>query len=143
MYRKNGAADASDDQDIVFNLQWTETLPTRLSLGYTAPGTDANYSPLWTDSSDFTLNTTHNIALAWDTKSGGNNNLQVWLDGESVVNKGGLSLWTGAVYPKFGIYRGEDGDHDTSGESNMFDLYVYKVQLSDASLDEVSGASGL
>lgn len=50
---------------------------------------------------------------------------------------------TDAVYPKFGIYRGEDGDHDTPGESNVFDLYVYKVQLSDASLDEVSGASGL
>ena len=81
--------------------------------------------------------------MAWDTKSGGNNNLQVWLDGESVLNKGGLSLWTGDVYPKFGIYRGEAGDHDTPGESNVFDIYVYKVQLSDASLDEVSGASGL
>ena len=127
----------------MFNLQWTETLPTRLSLGYTPPGTNAKYGPLWTDSSDFPLNTTHNIALAWDTKSGGNNNLQVWLDGESVLNKGGLSLWTGAAYPKFGIYRGEAGDHDTPGESNVFDLCVYKVQLSDASLDEVSGASGL
>ena len=81
--------------------------------------------------------------MAWDTKSGGNNNLQVWLDGESVLNKGGLSLLTDAVYPKFGIYRGEDGDHDTPGASNVFDLHVYKVQLSDASLDEVSGASGL
>ena len=59
------------------------------------------------------------------------------------MNKGGLSLWTDAVYPKFGIYRGEAGDHDAPGESNVFDLYVYKVQLSDASLDEVSGASGL
>ena len=59
------------------------------------------------------------------------------------MNKGGLSLWTGEVYPKFGVYRGEKGDHDTAGESNIYDLYVYKVQLSDASMDEVSGASGL
>ena len=47
------------------------------------------------------------------------------------------------MYPKFGIYRGEEGDHDTAGESNVYDLYVYNVQLSDASMDEVSGASGL
>ena len=60
-----------------------------------------------------------------------------------MLGKSGLSLWTGDVYPKFGICRGESGDHDTSGESNVFDLYVYKVELSDVSWEEVSGASGV
>ena len=140
--RKNGAPGYKTHQNIVFNLQWTEELPTRLSLGYTPPP-DNKYSTIWTDSSDFALNTTHNIALAWDTKSGGNNKLQMWLDGKKVLSKSGLSLWTGDVYPKFGIYRGEKGDHDGGGLSNEFDLWVYRVQLSDKSLDEVSESSGI
>ena len=65
------------------------------------------------------------------------------LDGESVFSKTGLDLWTGETYPKFGIYRGEKGDHDADGESNVFDLWVYRVQISDANLDEVSAASGI
>lgn len=60
-----------------------------------------------------------------------------------MLSKSGLSLWSGNVYLKFGIYRGESGDHDTSGESSVFDLYVYKVRLSDASLEEVSEACGV
>lgn len=67
----------------------------------------------------------------------------MWLDGKNVFEKNGLGLWSGDVYPKFGIYRGEKGDHDTAGETNVFDLWVYKVQVSDSSLGEVSGASGL
>lgn len=111
--------------------------------GLHTPGTGSKYSSVWTGSSDFPLNTTHNIALAWDTNSSGNSKLKLWLDGKSVLSKSGLSLWSGDVYLKFGIYRGESGDHDTSGESNVFDLYVYKVRLSDASLEEVSEASGV
>ena len=61
-----------------------------------------------------------------------------------VFQTSGLDLWTGATYPKFGIYRGEQGDHDDGQNTgNTFDSYIYRVQLSDASLDEVSGASGL
>lgn len=61
-----------------------------------------------------------------------------------MFSKSGLDLWTGASYPKFGIYRGEKGDHDASGDDdNVFDMYVYRVQLSDASLEEVSAASGV
>ena len=67
----------------------------------------------------------------------------MWLDGKKVLSKSGLSLWTGDVYPKFGIYRGEKGDHDGGGLSNEFDLWVYRVQLSDKSLDEVSESSGI
>ena len=75
--------------------------------------------------------------------SGGNNKLRLWLDGKQVLEKDGLTLWTGKCYPKFGIYRGEKGDHDPEGHSNVFDSYVYGVQVSDASLSEVAGFSGL
>ena len=61
-----------------------------------------------------------------------------------MFKKTGLDLWTGDTYPKFGIYRGEKGDHDDSNDDgNTFDLYVYRIQLSDASLEEVSSSSGL
>lgn len=66
----------------------------------------------------------------------------MWLDGKSVLNTGGLQLWTRETYPKVGIHRGEKGDHD-DGSTNVFDSWVYRVQISDASLDEVSAASGL
>ena len=84
---------------------------------------------------------THNIALAFDTTSAGN--IQVWIDGAEVFNKGGLSFWTGDTYPKFGIYRGEKGDRDGSKHSNVFDMWLYRLQISDSSLDEISEASGL
>ena len=75
--------------------------------------------------------------------SGGNSKLKAWLDGKQVLEKEGLTLWTGNCYTKYGIYRGEAGSHDTSGQSNVFDSYVYGVQVSDASLAEVSKYSGL
>ena len=75
--------------------------------------------------------------------SGGNNKLELWLDGTKVLEKGGLTLWTGDTYTKFGIYRGEKGSHDTEGESNVFDSYVYGVQGSDSSLAEVAKYRGL
>ena len=75
--------------------------------------------------------------------AGGNSKLQVWLDGTQVLEKDGLTLWTGDCYTKYGIYRGEKGDHDTVGQGNVFDSYVYGVQVSDASLAEVARYSGL
>lgn len=98
---------------------------------------------LWSDSFDFSTNTTHNVALAWDTMSGGNSKLEMWFDSTQVLEKDGLTLWTGNCYTKYGIYRGEKGEHDTVGQSNVFDSYVYGVQLSDASLAEVAEYSGL
>jgi len=72
--RKNGlqSAQSRGPQDIVFNLQIINSLPTRVSLGYTPPSDD-NYETVWTESSDFSPTTTENIALASDTLSGGNN----------------------------------------------------------------------
>ncbi len=142
-HRKDGVNDrgSSTYQDIPFNLAFNEVLPTRFSIGYTPPG--GKYADLWSDSSNFSINTTHNVALAWDTMSGGNNKLEVWLDGTKVLEKDGLTLWTGDCYTKYGIYRGEKGDHDTEGQSNVFDSYVYGVQVSDASLAEVAEYSGL
>lgn len=41
--------------------------------------------------------------------------------------------------------RGEKGDHDDAenGNDNVFDSYIHRVQISDASLDEVADSSGL
>ena len=75
--------------------------------------------------------------------AGGNSKLEMWLDGRQVLEKEGLTLWTGNCYTKYGIYGGAKGEHDTVGQSNVFDSYVYGVQVSDASLAEVASYSGL
>ena len=54
-----------------------------------------------------------------------------------------LGLWAGNTYPKFGIYRGKKDCHNAGGDSNVFELWIYCVQISDASLDEMSVASGI
>ena len=137
----NGDTDSSTYQDVPFSLTFSEVLPTRISINYNPPG--GKRTDLWSDSSDFSTSTTHNVALAWDTMSGGNSKLEMWLDGTKMLEKDGLTLWTGNCYTKYGIYRGEKGDHDTKGQSNVFDSYVYGVKVSDASLAEVAEYSGL
>lgn len=137
----NGDTEASTYQDVPFSLAFSEVLPTRFSVFYTPPG--AKGGNIWTDTADFAIHTTHNVALAWDTMAGGNSKLEVWLDGRRVLEKEGLTLWTGKCYTKYGIYRGEEGDHDGGGQGNVFDSYVYGVQVSDASLAEVARYSGL
>ena len=89
----NGETDAATYQDIPFSVAFNEVLPTRLTVTYTPPGAKSQY--LWTDDADFAIDTTHNIAMAWDTIGGGNSKLEVWLDGRQVLEKGGLSGWTG------------------------------------------------
>ncbi|KAL9124822.1 MAG: hypothetical protein Q9217_005889, partial [Psora testacea] len=128
-------------QNIPFNIQFTEKEPTRLSVGYTPPG--EKYETIWTSTTVFSTNETHNIALSWDTiKAKSGNKLQMWLDGKSVLESDGLDLWTGETYPKFGIYRGERGDHDDGDDSNIFDSWIYKVQISDEGMHEVEESSG-
>ncbi|KAG8532249.1 uncharacterized protein KY384_003890 [Bacidia gigantensis] len=132
---------AEPSQNIPFNLQFNNTKDTRLSLGYTSPNLD--YKTLWTADSDFDTSAVHNIALAWDTMGSANSKIQMWFDGQMVVEQGGLTLWTGKTYPKLGIYRGEQGDHDTAGYTNDFDLWVYRVMIGDGGLDEVAEAGGI
>ena len=110
-------------------------------MRYGGPGNGGQV--LWTDDSDFAINQTHHIGIAWDTNPGGNNSIQLWANGESVVQQDGLNLWTGDVYPKWGIYRGEKGEHDLRGDSNVFNSWVYRVQLGDEGMDEVREASGV
>ena len=144
--RKKNEKTAQPIQNIPFNIQLGENEPPRLSVQYQPPGQEsfAAYQNIWTSDFDFSTNETHNIALAWDTTMGtSNNKLQMWLDGQGVLEKTGLDLWTGATYPKFGIYRGEEADHDRGGHSATFDLLVYRIQISDSSLDEIAESSGL
>ena len=147
--RKKDDKQATPLQNIPFNLIFTSASPTRLSITYQPPGQGSNpdgankHETIWTSTSEFALSQTHRIALAFDTKPGGNNKLQLWLDGTKFFEKDGLSLWTGTTYPKFGLYRGEKGDHDGGGYGSTFDGYVYRVQISDERLDEIEESSGL
>lgn len=60
-----------------------------------------------------------------------------------MFEKEGLNLWTGDTFPKFGLYRGEKGDHEGGGYGNTLDGYVYRVQISDEGFDEIGDSSGL
>lgn len=85
----------------------------------------------------------HRIGLAWDTDPGSGSSVEMWLDGKKVLHKSGLDLWTGMSSPKVGMYRAQKGSHDTIGESNVFDNWVYKVMISNGSMSEVAAASGV
>ena len=67
----------------------------------------------------------------------------MWLDSTQVLEKDGLTLWTGKCYTKYGLYRREKGDHDTAGQSNVFDSYVHGVQISDVNSAQIAEYSRL
>ena len=67
----------------------------------------------------------------------------MWLDGTQVLEEDWLTLRTGKCYAKYGLYRREKGDHDTAGQSNVFDSYVYGVQISDVNLAQIAEYSRL
>lgn len=67
----------------------------------------------------------------------------MWLDGTQVLKEDWLTLWTGKCYAKYGLYRREKGDHDTAGQSNVFDSCVYGVQISEVNLAQVAEYSRL
>ncbi|KAH0533901.1 hypothetical protein GP486_008955, partial [Trichoglossum hirsutum] len=72
----------------------------------------------------------HNITLAFDTAAAGPNSLQMWFDGDLVLDKSGLRLWTGETYPKFGLYRGElDAGDNAQEAAHVFDSWVYHVSV--------------
>jgi hypothetical protein len=70
----------------------------------------------------------------------------------------GMTLVTAETYPKFGIYRAEQATEDKtycpsnqvfsgpavpSGNADVYNSWVYRVMISDTSMDEVSEAAGL
>ncbi|GAB7348210.1 hypothetical protein MBLNU459_g6211t2 [Dothideomycetes sp. NU459] len=97
----------------------------------------------------------HQIALAFDTymhdpedTDSANNTLAFWLDGKKIIETSGLDLWSSETrtYPRFGLYRGEyegPSDQNADGSRHVFDSYMYKVQISNSSLDEILGSSGV
>ena len=132
--------DSAKYQDVPFGFTFTEVLPTRLFAGSNPPGGEP--AVLWSDSFDFSNTTSHNVTLTWDTMSGGNSKLEVWLNGTMMLEKDGLTFWTGECYSKFGIYIVEKEDHDMVGGSNVSDNFVYGAQVSDANLAECGGLGG-
>jgi hypothetical protein len=116
--RKKEDKYAAPVQNIPFNLQFAGGT---LTIGYTAP--DQGYARIWTAGSPLSLNTQHHIVLEFDTATNHPNTLRMSVDGAEVFSRSDLHLWTGATYPKFGIYRGEKAaTGDTSPDSDhVFD----------------------
>lgn len=150
-YRKRADKAVAPKDNIPFHLEF---LNKALKLQVTTPGTQ-NVTTI--ASIPVTTDEVHHIALVFDTFMNcencvisQDNNISFWLDGAQVdvstdVN---LSLWSTKTktYPKFGIYRGEyDGPYDsnTHDPQYIFDNYIYRVQISNTSLEEIQASSGI
>lgn len=69
-----------------------------------------------------------------------------------------IAMWTGETNPKFGIYRAEaknngkqycpssrvfTGPKASNNADRSYDSWIYRVQISDSSLDEIAESSGI
>jgi len=141
-----------------------------LVIEYTIPGTNgSNRSIVWTGPLPVS-SLSHKLAFVINTKNDGTGWLEFYLNGsKQTFNSqwGGTQrlqnvyLFTGPTSPKFGIYRGEAaaeaGQGDTfcpasgiytgaqapSGTDRIFNSWIYRVQISDSSLSEISEAGGV
>lgn len=128
-------------QNIPFNVGFVNNASLRLGIGYTEP--DEPFRYIWTASDDFETYKTTQIGLAWTTYSNSNDSLEMWFNGKKVFDRSGLNLWTDATYPKFGIYRGERGNNDIGNSADVYDLWIYRAQISNISMSDVGRASGV
>lgn len=135
-------------------------------MEYTIPGTNgSNREVVWTDDKEFTvgIGAEHQIGFAIDTSEFGS--LEFWLDGvKQRFSKNGktildnVQLFTGPTSPKFGIYRSEQsgggpefcpsnniysGPTAEKGTPKVYHSWVYRVQISNSSMDEVAEAAGI
>ncbi|KAI5778633.1 hypothetical protein EDC01DRAFT_340133 [Geopyxis carbonaria] len=127
-------------QNIPFHLEFEGD---ELTLGYTVP--DGDRTPRW--KGKFSAGAVHHIGLVINTSNSGSGYLELWIDGVQMDFDNGekrlsdVYLFTGPTSPKFGMYRAElNGSGDES--SHRFDSWVYRVMISDKSLDEVAEAAG-
>ena len=139
----------------------------QLTIEYTIPGSNgSNREVIWTGPLDITR--PNKLAWAINTAPNGKGWLEFYVNGQKQTFNGLRSagkqrlenvwLFTGATSPKFGIYRAEKqgggkgfcpsggvftGKKEQEGADRAFDSWVYRVQISDASLEEVRDASGV
>jgi len=145
---------AAPEQNIPFHLEFIggDETTTNLTLAYTTPGGNgSNRNAVWSGqfSTGSSKSEIHHIGLAINTANDGSGWLKLWLDGKQQKFNGksklsNVFLYTGETFPKFGLYRGEaaPGSKDPAWE-HTFNSYVYRVQFSDKSIDEVAEAAGL
>lgn len=139
-----------------------------LVIEYTIPGgSGSNREIVWTGPFPVGPNNPHHLAFVINTKNDGTGWAEFYLDGKKqTFNEkwGGktrlenVKLFTGDTSPKFGIYRAEasgggkqfcpsnnkyTGEAVSAGTDRVFDSYLYRVQISDSSLDEIAEAAGL
>lgn len=141
----------SPRQNIPFHMEFVGR--DELTLGYTTPGGNGSQrKPVWRGKFS-TGNSTahiHKVAFAINTKNDGSGWLEFYLDGVKQTFDNGqdrlknVYLFTGRTFPKLGIYRGEAArGNERNRQDHTFNSYVYRVQISDRSLDEIAEAGGL
>ncbi|KZV94901.1 hypothetical protein EXIGLDRAFT_834727 [Exidia glandulosa HHB12029] len=142
---------AAPQQNIPFHMEFEGE--DELTLGYTTPGGNGSQrEPVWHGkfSTGNSESDVHSVGFAINTANDGSGWLEFYLDGKKQTFDNGkdrlenVYLLTGRTYPKIGIYRGEAAQGDESNAADhTFNSYVYRVQISDSSLDEIAEAAGL
>jgi len=129
-------------QNIPFHLEFEGD---ELTLGYTVP--DGDRTPQW--KGKFAAGSVHHIGMVVNTANNGSGYLELYIDNEKQTFDNGkdrlddIYLFTGPTSPKFGIYRAEQSEGNSDNDdSHRFDSWVYRVMISDQSLDEVAEAAG-
>ncbi|KAI5780205.1 hypothetical protein DFH27DRAFT_360502 [Peziza echinospora] len=146
---------------VFFNAQ------NELVIEYTIPGSNgSNRSIVWTGPLDPSAAT--KLAFTINTANDGTGWFEFYVNGvKQTFNQawGGTQrlqnvyLFTGPTSPKFGIYRGEKqggdpavfcpadftytGPQANATEDRIFNSWIYRVQISDGSIQEIAEAGGV
>ena len=145
--RKRDNKKVPPKDNIPFHMEFSDT--ETLNLQVTTPGGSGSNRKTIASAKLKTHQLNH-IALAIDTKMNGggpvskNNRIAWWVNGKKVHDAAEYSTWSSKTktYPKFGLYRGENDGGSGGGSRYTYDSFVYRVQISDKSLKEISDSSG-
>lgn len=165
VYRKKGDKVAAPKQNIPLYVFFNKA--GDLTIEYTIPGKDgSNREVVWTGPVDISKDS-NKLGFVTNTAPDGKGWLEFYVNGKKqTFNQkwGGkerlsnVSLFTGATSPKFGIYRAERqgggeefcpktgifrGKEAAAGADRSYDSWIYRVQISDSSLNEIAEASGI
>lgn len=164
-YRKKWNKDAEPKQNIPLYVHYNSD--KQLIIEYGIPGGDgSNRVTIWTGPLPFGTGTSNKLGFIINTGSNGSGWLEFYVNGVrqkfNSVGGGGTRMenmftFTGDTSPKFGIYRGEvedknpkycpssgvfTGEQAPAGSDRIFNSWIYRVQISDASKAEAAEAAG-
>ena len=165
VYRKKADKNAAPKQNIPLYVFFNKG--GDLTIEYTIPGTNgSNREVVWAGPVDISKDS-NKLGFVINTAADGKGWLEFYVNGKKqTFNQkwGGkerlsnVSLFTGETSPKFGIYRAERqgggaqfcpkngafrGKQAATGADRSYDSWIYRVQISDSSLSEISEASGV